>query len=138
MIGGSCVRLFVAALALSVPATMAGAVTPSTQAMAGGNIIHPLTVTKIKDMDFGYLAAPTAGTAVLDPDTDGFSVTGGTLPVGGTETMTVSKFTLQGLSRRALAKADSFTFRVGATLTVPANQVEGTYVGTFAVTVQYP
>jgi Domain of unknown function (DUF4402) len=168
---GRCVRLVLAALALCAPASMACASTPAQQATAGGNIIHPLTVTKVQDMDFGYLAAPAAGTAVLDPDADSFSVTGGTMAVGGTphcaefvgaaqsnavvnirvptqpttltrvggtETMTVSKFTLQGLSRRALAKADSFTFRVGATLTVPANQVEGTYVGTFAVTVQYP
>jgi hypothetical protein len=171
MIGGRCVRGVLAALALCAPAAMARAAAPVTQATASGNFIHPLTVTKMKDMDFGYLAAPAAGTAVLDPNTDGFSVTGGTTAVGGTphcaefvgaaqsnavvnirvptqpttltrvggtETMTVSKFTLQGLSRRALAKAASFTFRVGATLTVPANQVEGTYVGTFSVTVQYP
>jgi hypothetical protein len=58
--------------------------------------------------------------------------------VGGTETMTVTNFTLQGQSRRALAKAASFTFRVGGTLNVAAGQVEGVYVGTFDVTVQYP
>jgi Domain of unknown function (DUF4402) len=37
-----------------------------------------------------------------------------------------------------LAKLESFTFRVGATLNVAAGQAEGTYVGTFDVTVQYP
>jgi hypothetical protein len=58
--------------------------------------------------------------------------------VGGTETMTVSNFTLQGQSKRTLAKAQSFTFRVGGTLNVAANQVEGVYTGTFDVTVQYP
>ncbi|HZU50775.1 MAG TPA: DUF4402 domain-containing protein [Sphingomicrobium sp.] len=58
--------------------------------------------------------------------------------VGGTETMTVSNFTIQGQSKRALAKAASFTFRVGGTLSVAAGQVEGLYVGTFSVTVQYP
>jgi len=59
--------------------------------------------------------------------------------VGGTETMTASNFKLQGgLSKRTLAKADSFTFRVGATLNIGAGQVEGTYLGTFDVTVQYP
>jgi len=123
-------------------------------------------------MDFGYLATTTAGTAVLDPDSDALSVTGGATPVGGTphcaefvgaaqsnavvnikvpnqpstltrvggtETMTASNFKLQGgLSKRALAKMDSFTFRVGATLNIAAGQVEGTYVGTFDVTVQYP
>lgn len=58
--------------------------------------------------------------------------------VGGTETMTLSNFTLQGQSKRALAKAASFTFRVGGTLAVAAGQTEGLYVGTFNVTVQYP
>lgn len=57
---------------------------------------------------------------------------------GGTETMTLSSFSVQGQSKRALAKAESFTFRVGGKLTVGANQVEGLYTGTFSVTVQYP
>jgi hypothetical protein len=171
MTSGSCVRLILAALALGAPAAMAAAVGPPVQSTATAAVIRPLTVTKLKDMDFGYLAAATAGTAVLEPNADAFSTTGGAsrvggtphcaeflgaaqsnavvniqVPkqpititrVGGTETMTVSNFTLQGLSKRAIAKATSFTFRVGATLNVPANQVEGTYVGTFTVTVQYP
>jgi hypothetical protein len=33
---------------------------------------------------------------------------------------------------------ESFTFNVGGTLNVAANQVEGVYTGTFEVTVQYP
>jgi hypothetical protein len=57
---------------------------------------------------------------------------------GGTETMTVRNFTLQGQDKRTLAKQESFEFRVGATLNVPANQIDGTYVGMFDVTVQYP
>jgi hypothetical protein len=159
-------------LALFAPATMAAAVTPLTEATSNASIILPLTVTKLQDMDFGFLAMTTAGTAVLDPDSDMLSVTGGATPVGGaphcaqfvgaaqsnsvvnikvpkqpvtltrvggTETMTASNFTLQGgLSKRDLAKADSFTFRVGATLNIAAGQVEGTYAGTFDVTVQYP
>ena len=170
MISRVCVRGF-AALALFAPAAIAHAATPTAQATATATFIRPLTVTKLKDMDFGYLAAPAAGTAVLEPNADTFSTTGGvtavggtphcaeflgaaqsnavvnikvpTQPVtltrvGGTETMTATNFTLQGLSKRAIAKATSFTFRVGATLNVAANQVEGTYVGTFAVTVQYP
>ena len=58
--------------------------------------------------------------------------------VGGTETMSVSDFTLQGQDKRTLARQESFEFRVGATLTVGAAQADGTYVGTFDVTVQYP
>lgn len=57
---------------------------------------------------------------------------------GGTQTMTVNKFTLQGLDKRTVARAVAFEFRVGATLNVAANQMEGLYVGTFDVTVQYP
>lgn len=172
MTGGFRVRLLVAALALCAPAAMVDAATPPTQATGQATIIHPLTVTKLRDMDFGYLGVAAAGTAVLDPDTDSLGVTGGALPVGGTphcaeflgaaqsnsvvnikvpnkpstltrvggtETLTASLFTLQGgLNKKVLAKSESFTFRVGATLTVPATAVEGTYVGTFDVTVQYP
>ena len=58
--------------------------------------------------------------------------------VGGTETMVVSNFTLQGLDKRAVAAQVAFDFRVGATLNVNAGQAEGTYVGTFDVSIQYP
>ena len=144
-------RLTAAALALVVPATAANCATPPTPATADAVIILPLTVTKLDDMDFGSLAPTTAGTAVLDPDTDTLSVTNAVVnnklpkqPVtlttaGGTETMTATNFTLQsGYTKKALAQMDSFTFRVGATLNVAAAQVEGTYAGTFDVTVQYP
>jgi hypothetical protein len=160
-----------AALALCALDQAAAAATPQLQATAGATVIRPLTVTKIQDMDFGDLSVGVAGTAVLEPNANSLTTTGGVLRVGGsptcaefvgaaqsnsvvnikvpnnpvtltrvggTETMTASSFTLQGQSKRTLAKADSFTFRVGATLNVPANQVEGVYVGTFAVTVQYP
>ena len=58
--------------------------------------------------------------------------------VSGTETMTVSNFTLEGLDKRQAARNVSFDFRVGGTLNVNANQSEGVYVGTFEVSVQYP
>ena len=57
---------------------------------------------------------------------------------GGTETMTVSNLTLQGQAKRTIAAATSFTFRVGGTLNVGANQAEGVYTGTFNVDIQYP
>ena len=171
MSGGRCVaRVTAATLALCAPAGIARAAAP---ALANGNavIILPVTVTKLDDMDFGFLSVTTAGTAVLEPNADTFNTTGGVTPVGGTphcaefvgsskdssvvnikvpnkpatltrvggtETMTVTNFTLQGQSKRSLAKAASFTFRVGGTLNVAAAQAEGVYVGTFDVTVQYP
>ena len=58
--------------------------------------------------------------------------------ISGTETMTVSNFTLQGLDKRHAARNVSFDFQVGGTLNVNANQAEGVYVGTFEVSVQYP
>ena len=58
--------------------------------------------------------------------------------VGGTETLSVSNFTLDGQDKRTLAQAQSFTFAVGAQITVPAGTVDGIYSGEIDVTVQYP
>jgi hypothetical protein len=58
--------------------------------------------------------------------------------VGGTETMTVSNWTLDGPMNRKIPPGSIFDFTVGATLTVNANQAPGTYNGTFSITVQYP
>lgn len=159
------------ALALAGPFAHADAARPSAAAGGTASIILPVTVTKIKDMDFGALSRTAAGTAVLEPNADTLSTTGGVSAVGGsphsaefigaaqsssvvnikvpnqpstltrvggTETMTLNNFTLQGQSKRTLAKQTYFTFRVGGTLNVAAGQVEGLYVGTFNVTVQYP
>ena len=57
---------------------------------------------------------------------------------GGTETMTVSDWTLAGNARRTVATQQPFEFKVGGTLYVNANQVEGTYIGEFTVEIQYP
>jgi len=58
--------------------------------------------------------------------------------VGGTETLTVSNFTLDGQDKRDLAGAAYFTFAVGAQISIPANTVSGIYSGDIDVTVQYP
>jgi hypothetical protein len=58
--------------------------------------------------------------------------------VGGTETMTVSNFALDGASTRHVNAYEAFEFQVGAQHNVGANQAVGTYVGTFEVSVQYP
>lgn len=58
--------------------------------------------------------------------------------VGGTQTLGVADFTLDGQDKKSLAEQQSFTFAVGATITVPAGTVEGLYTGEFEVTVQYP
>jgi hypothetical protein len=58
--------------------------------------------------------------------------------VGGTETILLNAFTLDGQSKRSMAQAGVFTFKVGGTLRPAAGQVDGLYTGTFDVTIQYP
>ena len=57
---------------------------------------------------------------------------------GGTETMSLSAWTLDGPADRKTGVDRAFDFYVGGTLTVGANQADGLYVGTFDVEVQYP
>lgn len=158
--------------ALLAPALAhAAPVQPDRNATATVNIVPPASVRKLEDLNFGYLSVTTAGTAIVDPNTDGMTTTGGVLdagglhyaalfeavsPVGavviiriprqpitvtrvsGTETMTVSNWTLSGNSRRTVVAQQAFSFKVGGTLNVNANQVEGLYLGNFDVEVQYP
>jgi len=58
--------------------------------------------------------------------------------VGGGGTMTVSNWTLDGNTNRKIPLNNAFNFNVGGTLNVGAAQPDGTYTGTFTVTVQYP
>lgn len=58
--------------------------------------------------------------------------------VAGTETMTLDKLTLDSPSKRTMANSTTFEFKVGGTVDVDANQADGTYLGTFTVSVQYP
>ena len=57
--------------------------------------------------------------------------------VGGTETMTLDTWTINGAMTRNVVAHQEFQFQVGGTLHVNANQVEGAYVGTFDVTINY-
>jgi hypothetical protein len=57
--------------------------------------------------------------------------------IGGTETMTVDTWTMNGAVTRNVVAHQTFQFQVGGTLHVGANQVEGAYVGTFDVTLTY-
>jgi Domain of unknown function (DUF4402) len=64
-------------------ATPAGAATSA----ATGNAItlRPLSIVNVTDLDFGIdISGPTAGTVVIDPNTDARSVTGGVVAAGGT------------------------------------------------------
>ena len=56
---------------------------------------------------------------------------------GGTETMTVDGWTLNGVDTRNVVAHETFQFQIGGTLHVAAGQAEGTYNGTFDVTIDY-
>lgn len=156
------------AVAPPVLAAPVGAVTPAT---GRAEIRKPAAIRLLNDLNFGYLIVTTAGTAVMNPNTDTISTTGGVVSVGGnpysalfegvapvkgvvivrtpknpttltrvggTETMTVSNWTIDGSNSRQVNSKEPFDFKIGATLFVNANQVEGLYTGTFTVDVQYP
>ena len=56
---------------------------------------------------------------------------------GGTETVKVTQFTMQGGQLRLYILKQPFPFRIGGTLAVPAKQRDGTYSATFNVTIDY-
>ena len=156
------------AAATPVRAAPVGASPPATGTV---ELRRPATVRLLQDLNFAYLSVTTAGTAIVDPNTDTMSTTGGVIHVaglpyaalfegvsptrgvvivriprnpitlirvGGTETMTVSNWTISGNARRTVAAQEPFDFKVGGTLFVNANQVEGLYLGAFTVDIQYP
>lgn len=130
-----------------------------------GTIVVPISISAGASMDFGDMT-PTgaAGTVTVTPagarssvnvdllggvpSASSFDVTGGpgqvysiTLPssttlTSGANTMTVDTFTDDAGPNPSLV-GGSDTFNVGATMNVGAAQAEGTYSGTFAVTVNY-
>jgi hypothetical protein len=173
MTGFSFLRgLFLGLAALGAPTLAQAAPTPATTNATGKvQIVPGVNVRKMRDLNFAWLSVTGAGTAIIDPNTEVMTTTGGVLHagatpyaalfeavspvkavviiriprnpiivtrVGGTETMTVSNWTMNGDSRRNTVAHEQFQFKVGGTLTVGANQVEGLYVGNFDVEIQFP
>lgn len=163
--------LGLAALAASSSPSYAAPVAPSKNATGTATITNPASLRKLNDLNFGNLTVTTAGTAIINPNTDVLTTTGGVIVagglhysalfeavspvknvviiripktastitrVGGTETMTVDSWTLAGTASRNVVAKEPFQFTVGGTLHVNANQVEGLYLGTFTVDIQYP
>lgn len=83
-----------------------------------------------------FLGAGTPNKTVLVREPNG-SIT--LTRSGGTETMTVSNFTVNGGNgtSRKIGADGTLRFFVGGRLNVGANQAQGTYLGTFTVTVDY-
>ena len=132
--------------------------------------LRPLSILKMRDLDFGTMISSTvAGTVIIDPDTDARSVTGGVTAAGGTPqaaqfltygtqnsilqvnrgplpvlnragggaTMNVTALTLNGPVLRVVSPAGVLDLRVGGTLAVKANQLDGVYSATFDIILTY-
>ena len=173
MTGNTLLHSLIAGVAALLAPALAHAapVNPDKQARGFVVVTAPGAVRKLEDLNFASLAVSGAGTAVVNPNTDTMTTTGGVfyatglaysalfeavspvknvvlirIPktaitvtrVGGAETMTVDTWTLNGTASRNIVAKELFTFKVGGTLHVNANQAEGLYVGTFNVDVQFP
>ena len=166
-------------LSISAAAPAVAAPVASISPAAGrADIILSGGVRRLEDLNFAVVSATSAGTALVNPNTDAMTTTGGVMRVGGTayaalfqvepsrrgavdisvpsgpitvtrqggtETMTVSNWTvssnasLLGNGRyRIIATLEPFEFKVGGRLNVNANQADGFYLGSFTVDVQYP
>ena len=170
-------RLFLPAAALAALLLPAAAVAappqqfaPNKNSTGTAKVILPAQITKLYDMDFGFVTVTGAGTAIVDSNSGNVTTTGGVLfagglphaalfeavspsktvvhvrlpnkgvnltRVGGTETITLDSWTMNGAATRNVTAHETFQFSVGGTIHVAANQVEGTYTGTFAVTIDY-
>ena len=116
-----------------IPSASAGTVTVDafTQARTstGGVTAYGGLVTA------GKFAGLSDGTTHLKIDVPVGSIT--LTRVGGGATMTVDNFALNGNKNDWVVGSTVFTFQVGARLNVSANQMAGTYTGTYNVTVNY-
>jgi len=71
-----------AALLLVAPSGAIGA--PAASSSATVDLLSPLSLQKLQDLDFGTITAATAGTALLDPVANTVNTTGGVVAAGGT------------------------------------------------------
>ncbi|MEO5972468.1 MAG: DUF4402 domain-containing protein [Sphingomicrobium sp.] len=85
MTGLSLFRGALVALAALLAPGLAHAapVSPNRNATATVDIVSPATVRKLEDLNFAMLTVTTAGTAVINPNTDTMTTTGGVIHAGG-------------------------------------------------------
>ncbi|HXZ02220.1 MAG TPA: DUF4402 domain-containing protein [Stellaceae bacterium] len=90
---------------------------------------------------FTFLGTPAAGQFTATGSASQTAVitfsTGDTLSDGAGHTMNLGNYTTDAGSSPAFNSSGNLVFHVGADLTVGANQVAGTYTGTYTVTVNY-
>jgi len=116
-----------------IPSAAIGTVTvdPFTEArtVTGGVTAYGGTVTAAK---FSGLST-TLSHLKIDVPNGAITIT----RVGGGATMLVDNFAINGNKNDWVTGTSVFTFNVGGRLNVAANQMAGTYTGTFTVTVNY-
>jgi len=76
-------RVAAAALLGALPVQLRAA-TPPVPSTATAIILHPVTVLKLADLDFGSILVTAAGTITLDPADNSVITTGGVVPLAGT------------------------------------------------------
>jgi len=126
---GRSFAAFALVLGLSV-----GSIAPVEAATATGitkvTIRQPVTITNLRELDFGRLVAtPSAGTVEINPDTGARAVTGGPVAAGGTPQtarfrIVASPATLVLITRNALPVLARTTG--GATMPVTLLTMNGT------------
>ena len=117
---------------LTVAAAGTATVDPNTDAMTTtGGVLH-VGGTPYAALFQGV--SPVKGVVIIRLPDEPITVT----RVGGTETMTVSDWTVSGNKKKTVVAQEPFDFKVGGTLYVNDAQAEGDYVGTFTVELQYP
>jgi hypothetical protein len=126
----------------------------NTAPLSFGNLIPSATAGTAVVDEFTQARTVTGGVTAAGGTVSAASFTGLTSPpshlkitipntpvtlnrVGGGASMTATNFELNGDKNDWVAANTMFTFQVGATLNVGANQMAGTYTGTFDVTVEY-
>lgn len=68
---------------LAPTVAMAAPVAAPTPATAKGTVLHPLSLVKTADLDFGRIIVTGAGTVVINPVSDTQATTGGVVASGG-------------------------------------------------------
>ena len=118
-------ELVVAGAGTAVVDPVSGAITTTGAVTRIGTTAHPAVFTATGSKNsVVHIRVPTTSITLAR--------------VGGGGTITVSNWTLDGSINRKIPPNSAFNFSVGGTVNVAAGQADGTYNGTFSLTVQYP
>jgi len=111
---------------LSAAPAFAAPVAPNKNSAATATITPPATLRKLEDLNFGCMIVTGVGTAVLNPNTDVVTTTGGVTKVGSATTCSSysalfeAVSPIKGVVIIRLPKVTSTLTRVGGTETMTA------------------